>query len=413
MPGSVNDVVGWIVRHRSRLPAWANRLLDAPARNPDGLLGRIAYRMLGSEDAPTTEVPSTAVRVYIAPTNYSGQGFEWSRALERADPAIGARNMSIEIPGGYAFRADTPVPITVNNGSRQWQQAEWDAVRQFSHVLVEAERPMFGSLFERDLAQEVQALEESDVSVAFLCHGTDIRSPRRHAELTPWSPYPDDPRTDFLQTDADANMALLERFRRPTFVSTPDLLLDVPWARWCPVVVDAARFATDSPVLATEHARIVHSSSSAVQKGSHHIEPALRPLIDAGKVDLSLVSGVKSERIPSILARADIVLDQFRAGSYGVAACEAMAAGRVVVGHVLPFVRDHIETEIGLPLPIVEATPDTLRAVVEQLLADPAHAREIAARGPAYVEAAHSGERSAAVLIDGWVVPSDGGDRLG
>jgi hypothetical protein len=129
-------------------------------------------------------------------------------------------------------------------------------------------------------------------------------------------------------------------------------------------------------------------------------------MIEAGDVEYSLVSGVSSERMPGVIADADIVLDQFRLGSYGVAACEAMAAGRLVVGHVRPAVRVRIQAETGLPLPIVEATPDTLHDVIRDLLRDRDHARELAAAGPPFVAAVHSGARSAAVLIDGWIDPS-------
>lgn len=407
----LHDVAGWLVRRRSSLPGWATRIIDAPARNPDGLIGRLAYRILGGGGAPNTQPPDAVNRVYIAPTNYSGQGFLWARALERAQSDVGARNMAVDIPGGFAFPADTTVPIAVNNASAEWQRAEWESVRTFTHVLIEAERPIFGGLFARRVLAEVEALEAAGLSVAFLAHGTDIRSPRAHAALTPWSPYPEDPRTDMLQADADANIALLDMLRRPTFVSTPDLLLDVPWARWCPVVVDAERFAQEHPVLVGQTARVIHVSSSAVQKGSHHIAPALQPLIDEQAIRYDLVTGVSSAEMPAIIGDADIVLDQFRIGSYGVAACEAMAAGRIVVGHVLPEVRERILSDTGLELPIVEATPDTLRAVVSELLADPVRARAIAESGPAYVQAVHSGERSAAVLLDGWINRSGGSDR--
>jgi hypothetical protein len=310
--------------------------------------------------------------------------------------------MEIVIPGGYSFAADTSVPIAATS-SADWQQGEWEAVQRFTHVLFEAERPIFGRLFDRSVAAEAEALEAAGVSVAFLSHGTDLRNPREHALRTRWSPYPEDPRTDVLQVDADENRALLTRLRRPTFVSTPDLLDDLPWAVWCPVVIDAARFRSDRPALSGDRVRIIHSSSSAVQKGSHLIAPALAPLLADGTADYELVTGVSSDRMPGILSEADIVLDQFRLGSYGVAACEAMAAGRVVVGHVLPGIRERIEAEVGIPLPIVEADPDTLHDVVAELLADRDRARAAAEAGPRYVDAVHSGARSAEVLLSEWI----------
>lgn len=396
--------VDWLVRNRASLPQWVNRILEEPARNPDGLIGRLAMRALGgSGDAPVSDVPSQPLRLLIAPTNYSGQAYRWARAIEAADPEVGARNMAQELPGGFSFPADTSVQFAVAHGSDSWASAEWDAATRFTHLLIEAERPIFGRRFGRDVAEEVRALEAAGVSVAYLCHGTDIRNPARHAERTPWSLYPDDPKTSALQADAETNFALIENLRRPTFVSTPDLLFDVPWATWCPVVIDVERFANDVERESATTVTVVHAASAPLQKGSHYIVPALADLIDHGDIDYTLITGAKFDEMPGVFARADIVIDQFRAGSYGVAACEAMASGCVVVGHVLPQVREHVESTTGLSLPIVEATPDTLREVISDLRYDRARLRELSAAGPAFVRSVHSGERSARVLLENWI----------
>lgn len=404
----------WLMRHRATMPQWMTRAMESAARNPDGLIGRLANRALGGgSDSPNSRPPSQPVRVYIAPTNYAGQGFRWARALESADSRIGARNVGVVLPGGYGFAADLSVPIGVANGSDAWGRREWEAARRFTHVLIEAERPLFGRTFGRDVEREIHALEEAGLSVAYLCHGTDIRHPDRHAERHDWSPYPEDPRTDTLRRDAEANLALLDRVRRPTFVSTPDLLDDVPWAHWCPVVVDADAFRTDDEPFAQDTVRIVHASSSAVQKGSHRLGPALAPLIDHGEVAYEIVTATPAARMPVVYARADVVLDQFRLGSYGVAACEAMAAGRVVVGHVPERIRERVEREHGLALPIVEATTATLDAALRHLLADRDGARRIAAAGPEFVRQVHGGAASARVLSDSWIgvarEPTDAG----
>lgn len=407
MPSLLAKSADWLVRNRSSLPQWANRLLEAPARNPDGLLGKIAMRALGgSGTGPVVGAPAAHLRVLIAPTNYSGQAFLWARALEKVDPTVGAHNMAEELPGGFSFRADTLVPFAVAHASQSWATAEWEAVQKFTHVLIEAERPLFGAKFGRDVASEVEAMTSAGLSVAYLCHGTDIRDPDHHAARTPWSLYPDDPKTDMLRTDAAANLALLSSVRRPTFVSTPDLLIDVPWAVWCPVVVDTARFSNKLAPFSGGPVRIVHAASAPLQKGSHYIVPALEPLIARGEVDYRLITGLPAAEMPRAFASADIVIDQFRAGSYGVAACEAMAAGRIVIGHVLPQVREHVEAVFGLTLPIQEATPDTLHRVVQNLLSNPEEAKRIASAGPEFVRAVHSGHASAQVLIDSWIRPA-------
>lgn len=407
MTSVFSQLADWSMRHRSSLPGWVQRLMESAARNPYGLLGRLAGALLGSSSAPNTVAPETELRVYIAPTNYAGQGALWARALEQADSRIGSRNMAITLPGGYGFAADTAVPIAAFNASAEWAEAEWNAVREFTHVLVEAERPMLGRQFRHDLRAEVAAIEQAGLSVAFLCHGNDIRDPDRHAALNPWSMFPEDPRTDFFRAETRTNHVLISEGSHPVFVSTPDLITDVPWATWCPVVVDVARFS-QNPAAPFAHSTVtvVHASSDPLGKGSHYIEPALEPLLTSGTVEYRLIVSTPAADMPAVFGSADIVIDQFRSGSYGVAACEAMACGRVVVGHVSQAAREFITGQTGLELPIVEATPDTLRNVIDALIADPDRARQIGEAGRHYVAAVHSGAESARALIDSWIVPS-------
>jgi hypothetical protein len=401
-------VFGSLVRNRSELPRFVNRLIDDVAKNPDGFAGRLASLILGgssrSQIPPATAAPTTPTRVYIGPTNYSGQGYLWARALEASSDGIGARNMAVELPGGFSFAANSLVPIAVYNSSAVWQRAELEAVSGFTHVLFEAERPLFGRLFRRDVAAENAELLNRGLSTAFLCHGTDIRSPRRSMELTPWSPFADDPEIAAgFQKDADRNIAMLEQANRPVFVSTPDLLLDVPTAHWCPIVVDAEIWRGGRSLLSRRLPVVAHIPSMGLAKGTHLIDGTLTELHDAGLIEYRRESGVASARMPELVGDADIVLDQFRVGSYGVAACEAMAAGRVVVGHVLPQVRQHVFNATGLKLPIVEATPDTIAEALRSVLSDEGSFRHYGEEGARFVDEVHSGARSAATLSKEWI----------
>ena len=135
-------------------------------------------------------------------------------------------------------------------------------------------------------------------------------------------------------------------------------------------------------------------------KGSDLIDPIMESLAQRGLITYRRVEGVDPADMPAVYRDADIVLDQFRVGSYGVAACEAMAAGRIVVGHIAHHVRDRVAADTGLELPIVGATPDTIEQVVLDLIAHPERGRAVAARGPAFVEMVHDGRWSAEALAD-------------
>lgn len=405
---AIERLLAAIVSARTRLPTSVNRLIDDVAKNPDGLAGRLASTLLGGHRAANrpapTAAPATPIRVYIGPTNYAGQGYRWARALEASDARIGARNMAVSLPGGFSFPTDTAVPVAVYNVSRQWQRTEWDAVMRFTHVLFEAERPLFGRLLGRDVGREAEKLASSGVSIAYLGHGTDVRSPRRHRELTEWSYFSDDPvQTAVLQRDADANLALLAATGAPIFVSTPDLLSDVPGSHWCPVVVDLEAWTLGPTPLSGPEPVVAHIPSAGATKGTHLVSPVMQELESQGRLRYDSVSGIASADMPARIRQADIVLDQFRVGSYGAAACEAMAAGRIVVGHVLPEVRAAVHELTELELPIVEATPRTLATVIEGLLDDPVQSQSLAAQGRAFVEQVHSGSASALALRQHWI----------
>ena len=102
------------------------------------------------------------------------------------------------------------------------------------------------------------------------------------------------------------------------------------------------------------------------------------------------------DRMPEFIRDADIVLDQFSLGTYGVLAVEAMAAARIVVGHVAERVR----ARFGEELPIVESRREDLRRVLTTLLEDREQHRRVAARGPQLVREYHDGTRAADVLAD-------------
>lgn len=102
--------------------------------------------------------------------------------------------------------------------------------------------------------------------------------------------------------------------------------------------------------------------------------------------------------MPAFYADADIVLDQFVLGIYGVAACEAMASGRIVMSHVDDFTRAQVRERTGLELPVHEATIESLETELRLAAAEPKTFDKLRAAGPEFVRAVHDGRRSAAAL---------------
>ncbi|MCI2957989.1 hypothetical protein MN032_09815 [Agromyces atrinae] len=388
---------------RRRASRAADRVIGgAFAVLPERWAVAVAPRRFGFTNADVPgmpPVPAGRVRLYIAPVNFAAQAYAWARAASRLD-GVGAVNTQYSGPDGFAFPADLDVPVAVFANSTRWQRQHFERVsREFTHVLVEAERPIFGPLFDTDVAREVAALRARGVSVAFVSHGSDLRLPSRHRDIDRWSPFHDaDPLVTTLEQQAVAHRAILANADAPVFVSTPDLLEDWPAATWLPVVVDPDRWTSDAPVLERDVPVVIHAPTSSFLKGSDLVEPALIDETESGRIDYRRIPRVPSAEMPAIVHASDILVEQFRIGTYSVAAVEALAAGRLVVAHVHDQVREHVRAATGLEVPVVEATPDTLVAVLSDIRERREHYRAIAESGPAFVRAVHDGRRSAGVL---------------
>ena len=145
---------------------------------------------------------------------------------------------------------------------------------------------------------------------------------------------------------------------------------------------------------------VVHAPSNAGLKGSELIADVMRRLHDEGLVEYREVRGVPASDMPALYGDADIVLDQFALGIYGVATCEALAAGRLVISHVGEQTREHVRRATGLDLPVVETRASGLEQLLREVVATPDRFRAIAAGGPGFVREVHDGRRAAAVLAD-------------
>jgi glycosyltransferase involved in cell wall biosynthesis len=337
--------------------------------------------------------------VGIGPANMAGQGWAWAKAIERHLPGATTEVIVVDRGSPLVFEADEIVSTATYTKDARWaRELETRALDTWTHALLEAGRPIFGLRHGRDFSGDVPVLRAVGVEVALLMHGSELRNPRRHAPTTPWSPFrnPSDDLTARLQRGRDLLFPVIDAFDGPKLVSTPDLLVDVPGAIWLPVVVDIDAWSTDQPVMQREVPIVLHAPSRASLKGTVYAEDAMRVLSAEGLIDYRRIEGVAPADMPEQLAQADIVLDQFSIGIYGVLAAQAMAAGRVVVSHLT----DEFRSLCPGPVPIVEATPDRIVEVVRGLLEDREGAVAQAQAGRRYVEEIHSGERSAQVLID-------------
>jgi hypothetical protein len=234
-------------------------------------------------------------------------------------------------------------------------------------------------------------------------HGNEVRLPSTHLHSTPYSHFgagaADWAPVDQIEKNVAENLTLIADLDVPVLVSTAGLLADLPQAHLLGVVIEPERWANEEPTLVRKRLRVVHAPTQTHVKGTHLIEPVVHRLHEEGVIDYVELKGIAHEEMPKVFGEADIILDQFRVGDYGVGACEAMASGRIVLTHVTEQVRTEAEERAGMPLPIPSVTIDTLEEVLRDISARRDHYRTIAAAGPEYVRRLHDGSFSRDVLL--------------
>lgn len=141
---------------------------------------------------------------------------------------------------------------------------------------------------------------------------------------------------------------------------------------------DLYRFAADDPravpYFAPPHqvtetiepldvARIAHSPSSRAVKGTAEV---LAALVD---LDVDILEGLTFDECARRRARCAIFVDQINdLGGYGASAVEALSVGCVTLGST-KHIHPHVANFYPAP-PIIDVTPQTLRAEVDALLSN-------------------------------------------
>jgi glycosyltransferase involved in cell wall biosynthesis len=180
-------------------------------------------------------------------------------------------------------------------------------------------------------------------------------------------------------------------------VGSYDAIRWVPEAEVVPPGIDLSRY---KPVTMSDTGSrrpvIVHAPSSRRRKGTENVVAACEGL-DA---ELDVVEGLHHDEAMERYRRADIVVDQLNAGWYGLFAIEAMALGKPVLAFLHDEAVRRTEGALGVRVPVVGVTRETLRARLEELVADPEVRRRVGAESRAYVERVHDVERIADRLLD-------------
>ncbi|WP_412739499.1 glycosyltransferase [Krasilnikovia sp. MM14-A1259] len=341
---------------------------------------------------------TTGIRLGIGPANFAGQAAAFAQSVCRMRSDVSAEVFMYASATGFGFPAD----VYLDKAKVRSVELQVDQVRRvrgrYTHLIADGFRPVFGYLNGTDIGADLPMLASAGIKVALLGHGSEVRHPARHLAQHPFSHFRDAPDgiVERLTEITERNREIAERSGLSIYVTTPDLLDDLPIARWTPLVIDTDAWRCDRPVMERVRPVVLHAPSAQWTKGTVHIMPVLEDLDRRRVIELRLVEKVSWAEMRRQIHDADVVIDQFTTGAYGALSCEAMAAGRPVVA----YLSDRVKNTIGPDLPIVEATPATLAETLENLLADRDRAAKLGLASRDFAVRYHSGEYTAQVLSD-------------
>ncbi|MDQ3777319.1 MAG: glycosyltransferase [Actinomycetota bacterium] len=169
----------------------------------------------------------------------------------------------------------------------------------------------------------------------------------------------------------------------------------MPDAHVVPPGVDVREYAVP-PLDERDRPVVLHAPSSRGRKGTEHVVDACEGL----GVELDIVEGLRHDEARRRYERADIVVDQLNAGWYGIFALEAMALGKPVLSYLRAEAVEETERALGVEVPVVPVTKETLRDRIAELAHDAERRRAVGAASRAYVERVHDADDGAERLLE-------------
>jgi hypothetical protein len=156
--------------------------------------------------------------------------------------------------------------------------------------------------------------------------------------------------------------------------------------------IDSTKYA---PIYPSKHSKkpiLVHTPSATGAKGTKYVRACIQCLQEK-EIPFEYIEIHNKSREESYVAiqKADIFIDQFIAGSYGIASCEAMAMGKPVLCYLMPSVVKNLPTDCA----IINTSLDTLYNTLYTLISNAELRHEAGKKSRQYVEQYHDADKIA------------------
>jgi hypothetical protein len=140
--------------------------------------------------------------------------------------------------------------------------------------------------------------------------------------------------------------------------------------------------------------KILHAPSNEIYKGSKYIYNAIEQLKDKYDFEFKIVKNLPIQELYEEILSSDLIIDQM-GGYYGLLSIESMALYKPVV----VYIYDQIWSDIKNDCPLINANPDNLYHILEDIILNPEQLEIIGKKSREFVEKYHSDEVIATNLI--------------
>ncbi len=148
---------------------------------------------------------------------------------------------------------------------------------------------------------------------------------------------------------------------------------------------------------------VAHAPTRRGMKGTARVLEAIKNLGgDAKRIEFRVIEGLSHARYRDELQRVDVLIDQLDAPVPGMAALEAMAAGKIVITGNLRSAHGFFPFLVHNPGFHGSSEPGALESTLHQILAMGDSLEPLAYRGREYVERNHSHIDVARQFVDVW-----------
>lgn len=160
--------------------------------------------------------------------------------------------------------------------------------------------------------------------------------------------------------------------------------------------VDLRKYKPSYPDRTNPKCILVHTPSSIGGKGTYYVREVIQKLKLNYDFEYVEVSNKTHAQALAAIGAADIFLDQFISGSYGMATCEALAMGKPVFCYLMePMVKLLPED-----CPLVNANLDILEEKLIEYLNNAELRYQTGLKSRAYVEKYHDADKLAGQLLE-------------